>query len=192
LYGAEDAAMCWALKQVGSFVVLWRTVLTSGRRLRGVSGLQMVSVLLRMAVRPSLLKRRSSVEKVWYDSNRSNDETAAPSWAIRLSNAILLLIMFAIITGPFVNLIPWSLTPRESLIGRFRVAVGIVNCHVGLVLWPCAFFLFRILLRQRRWVERIKLAALIALCIFMGWSATREVYWFWLSKIRFLVNTWMA
>ncbi|HEY5953438.1 MAG TPA: hypothetical protein VIT18_03685, partial [Terrimicrobiaceae bacterium] len=33
LFGAEDAAMCWALKREGRFAVLWLTVLTSGRRL---------------------------------------------------------------------------------------------------------------------------------------------------------------
>ena len=45
LYGAEDAAMCWALKREGRFVVLWNCVLTSGRRARGMGGLQMVGAL---------------------------------------------------------------------------------------------------------------------------------------------------
>src|SRR3954468_5087072 len=40
LFGAEDAAMCWALKREGRFVVVWDYVMTSGRRVRGMSGLQ--------------------------------------------------------------------------------------------------------------------------------------------------------
>lgn len=42
LFGAEDAAMSWALKREGRFVVLWNHVLTSGRRVRGVLGPLMV------------------------------------------------------------------------------------------------------------------------------------------------------
>ena len=34
LFAAEDAAMCWALKREGPFVVLWTRALTSGRRMR--------------------------------------------------------------------------------------------------------------------------------------------------------------
>ena len=46
LFGAEDAAMCWALKREGRFVVLWRTVLTSGRRVRGTKGIRVLASLM--------------------------------------------------------------------------------------------------------------------------------------------------
>src|SRR5262245_1059695 len=48
-FGAEDAAMSWALKREGQFVMLWQYVLTSGRRMQGIRGLQMLAVLVRMA-----------------------------------------------------------------------------------------------------------------------------------------------
>jgi cellulose synthase/poly-beta-1,6-N-acetylglucosamine synthase-like glycosyltransferase len=38
LFGAEDAALSWALKREGRFVVLWRFVVTSGRRMQVVRG----------------------------------------------------------------------------------------------------------------------------------------------------------
>jgi hypothetical protein len=47
------------------------------------------------------------------------------------------------------------------------------------VLLPCACFLFRILLQQKRWFERIKVTAFIALCLWFGWGGAREVFWFW-------------
>ena len=70
LFGAEDAAMSWALKREDRFVVLWKYVSTSGRRMCGFRGLQMVTILIRMAFLPSTLKRRAPVEHIWYDSNR--------------------------------------------------------------------------------------------------------------------------
>jgi glycosyltransferase involved in cell wall biosynthesis len=179
LYGAEDAAMCWAIKREDPFVVLWRRVLTSGRRTRGMNGLQMIAALFRMAFFPKLLKQRASVGKVWYDSNRTNDDKVVSSLSMRISNAILLLLMIAIVAGPFLNFIPSSLSPPGSVLGELRYAVAILGCHIGLVLWPCAYFLVRILLRQRRWIERIKLTALIVLCLWFAWGGTREVYWFW-------------
>jgi hypothetical protein len=179
LYGAEDSAFAWAIKQEGPFVVLWRYVLTSGRRVRGVGGLQMLATLVRMAFFPRMLKKRKSVGKIWYESNREGDDSAAHSWGVQISNAVMLAIVFAIVTGPIWMFIPWSLTPEGSLSFKLRIGIAILSCHVALVLWPCTFFLFRILLRQRRWIERIKLTVLIALCLWFAWGATREVIWFW-------------
>ena len=45
--------MCWALKREGRFAVLWPTVLTSGRRVRGAKGLRMLASLFRMAAFPT-------------------------------------------------------------------------------------------------------------------------------------------
>jgi hypothetical protein len=179
LYGAEDAAMCWAIKRQGPFVVLWRRVGTSGRRARGMSGLRMVTALFRMAVSPQMLKQRSSVQSVWYESDRAAEEANADSWLARASNVALLVIMIALITVPLWMFVPWSLTPWESVLGKVRYAVAILGCHVGLVLLPCAYFLFRILLRQKRWIERIKVTALLIVCLWFFWGGAREVYWFW-------------
>jgi glycosyltransferase involved in cell wall biosynthesis len=180
LFGAEDAAMSWSLKREGRFVVLWQRVFTSGRRVRTTSGLQMLTLLTRMAFFPSkMLKQRSSVEKVWYDSNREDDEKKSSSLAVQLSNGIALLIIIVVATGMIWNFIPWSLTPIDSPLGKIRMVIGIFLCHVGLVLWPCAYFLFRSLLRQKRWLERIKLVALIAFCLWQGWDAMQGVIRFW-------------
>lgn len=179
LFGAEDAAFAWAIKQKGPFVVLWRYVLTSGRRVRGMGGLQMLIALIRMAFFPSMLKERKAVSKIWYDSNREVDDSTTQRWCVQISNAIMLVIVIAFITGPLWMFIPWSLTPEGSLLLKLRIAVAILSSHVGLVLWPCAYLLFRILFKQKRWFERIKITTLIALCLWIAWGATREVYLFW-------------
>jgi glycosyltransferase involved in cell wall biosynthesis len=180
LYGAEDAAMCWALKREGRFVVLWDHVLTSGRRARGMGGLQMVAALVRMAFFPRILTRRSAVGKVWYESNRESDNVVASSLAIKLSNAILLVIMVLIITGP-IWLLPWPERYFDGPLGTVRFASNVVGLHLGLLLWPCAYFLTRILLRQTRLIEQLKLIVLIALCLWLGWGNAREFIAFWAS-----------
>ncbi|MDB6121570.1 MAG: hypothetical protein JWQ71_563 [Pedosphaera sp.] len=188
LFGAEDAAMSWTLKREGRFVILWGHVLTSGRRMRGIRGLQMLAALVRMAFFPGMLKQRSTVKKVWYDSNREDENKISDSLAIKASNAILLLIAIVWMTGPLWALVPWSLTPRKSPLGIIRLGIAIFGCHVGLVAWPCAYFLFRYLLRQKRWQERIKLVALIALCLWFGWGATPVVIWFWSGFGHWMAN----
>jgi hypothetical protein len=79
------------------------------------------------------------------------------------------------------DLIPWSLTQRVELLGQIRLGFAIFNCHIALVVWPCAYFLFRYLFRQTRWIERAKLAGLLALCLSCGLGATPVVIWFWTS-----------
>lgn len=178
LYGAEDAAICWALKREGPFVVLWNRVVTSGRRVRGMSGLQMIAALLRMAFFPKMLKRRSSVQSVWYDSNREADETTAHSLATHASNAIMLALMILIIIGP-IWMLPWPEWILHGPVGTLRYVSYVVGIHFGLVLWPCAYFLARILLRQKRWIERAKLVVLIALCLWLAWGNALELVRFW-------------
>jgi len=137
----------------------------------------MVAALIRMAFYPKMLTRRSAVHKIWYESDRDRDAT--PSAAVRASNAMMLLILIGLITAPLWNLIPWSLTPRGSSLGSIRYAAAILVCHVSLVLWPCAYFLLRGLVRQPRWIERVKTAALLAVCLWLAWGGAREVIWFW-------------
>jgi cellulose synthase/poly-beta-1,6-N-acetylglucosamine synthase-like glycosyltransferase len=179
LFGAEDAAMCWALKREGRFAVLWPTVLTSGRRVRGTKGLRMLASLFRMAAFPRMLTRRASVEKVWYESNRDADDGVVDSLAVQAANAVILLLTVAIITGPLWGLIPWSWTPRASPLGQVRLGIAIFTCHVALVLWPCAYFLLRNLFRQRRWAERVKIVALSGVCVWLAWGGSVVVVWFW-------------
>jgi hypothetical protein len=179
LFGAEDAAMSWALKREGRFVVLWKYVLTSGRRMRGIRGLQMLAGLIRMAFFPGMLTRRSRVRRIWYESNRESDNETSDSLAVQLLNAAMLLMVIGWIL-PW-GLIPWSLTSREDLLGKIRLGFAIFSCHIGLVSFPCAYFLFRYLFRQTRWLERLKLGALIILCLWCAWGATPVVIWFWSS-----------
>ena len=179
LFGAEDAAMCWALKREGPFVVLWRRVGTSGRRARGMSGLAMIAALFRMAVFPRLLRRRTGVQSVWYESDRSSDDATKRSWLVALSNFVLLLVMIAIVIGPLLMFVPRSLTPPGSIWGELRYWIAILSCHIALVLWPCTYFLMRNFLLQKRWMERVKLIVLITLCLWFAWGDTREVFYFW-------------
>ena len=186
LFGAEDAALSLALKREGRFVVLWQYVLTSGRRVRGMGGLTMLSTLIRIAFFPGMLRRRSAVDNIWYDSNREDDDKIGESLGRRVSNAVMLLVLIALL--PVWLFVPWSWTPRDSWLGMIRIGTGVVGCHVSLVLWPCAYFLFRSLLRQKRWAERIKMAVLVALCLWLAWGGTRVVIWFWSGVCEWLLR----
>ena len=180
LYWSEENSFALALKREGRFVVLWHYVLTSGRRFRAMSGLQMLAVCARTALSPSkMTTRRASVEKVWYDSNRANDGKMPNSLAVKVSNGLALLIIIVLVTWPVWNFIPRSWMPWDSLFGKFRFFIRGFICHVGLVLWPCAFVLFRNLLRQKRWTGLVQSMALIAFCVWQAWGATRGVIWFW-------------
>jgi glycosyltransferase involved in cell wall biosynthesis len=183
LFGAEDAAMCCALKREGRFVVLWRTVLTSGRRVRGTKGIRVLASLIRMGFSPRMLKDRSSVQKIWYESDRDEDDRLIDSVAVQVANAAMLLLTLAVITGPLWELVPWSVTPRSSVLGHIRIGIGVVSCHFALVLWPCAYFLFRDFFRQLRWIERAKVIALFILCAWLAWSSTEVVVLFWIGLV---------
>jgi glycosyltransferase involved in cell wall biosynthesis len=179
LFGAEDAAMSWALKREGRFVVLWRYVLTSGRRMRGMRGPQMLAGLIRMAFFPGMLTQRSAVKKIWYESDRKDNHKILNSLAAQVFNVIMLLILIVLITDPLIDHIPWLQTIIAGPAGTVRFAVNLFLAHVFLVLWPSAYFLLRNLFRQRRWLDRIKVAALLALCLWFAWGCTRVVIWFW-------------
>lgn len=179
LFGAEDAAMSWALKREGRFVVLWKYVLTSARRMRGIRGLQMLAALIRMGFFPSSLMRRSSVKNIWYDSNRAESHKALDLLFAQGANAFLLLITIVLLTDPLFGFFPQLRTLIGGPLGDVRFAVNVLIGHVFLVLWPCAGFLLRSLFQQTRWLERIKFIGLIALCLWFAWEVTRVVIWFW-------------
>ena len=179
LFGGEDAAMSWALKRQGRFVVLWERVLTSGRRMRGGRGLVMLASLLAMAVFPGMLRRRSSVKRIWYESDREMDDRLVDSLVVRAANAVVLLLLVLLITGPLWGFIPQSLVPLSTPQGKIRLGVGVFCCHFGLVAWPCAYFVWHDLLLQRRWLDRFKTVALLVVCLACAWNSTEVVAWFW-------------
>jgi glycosyltransferase involved in cell wall biosynthesis len=179
-YWAEEGTFALRLKREGRFVVLWKPVLTSARRFRTLSGLQLPALFARMVYSPfKTFTRRASVEKIWYDSNRESDDKVPTSMAAKVSNGVALLIVIVLLTGPLWNFIPWSLTPWGSLLGWIRLVIGTFLCHVGLIFWPVAILVFVHLFRRRYWFEWIKMAALTAFCFWQAWDSTRDVIWFW-------------
>ncbi len=181
LYCSEEGALALALKREGRFVVLRERVLTSGRRFRVMSGLQLLANIARLAFSPiKAVTRRSSVEKIWYDSNRARDDHMPDTVGVKISNAIALLITIVLMTAPLWTFIPWSLTPLASPLGKTRFVIRMLFAHAGLVIWPCVVVvLFVNLLRQKRWTGWVQAVALIALCSWFAWGATRGVIWIW-------------
>jgi len=189
LYWAEEGAFAMALKREGRFVVLWERVLTSGRRFRKISGVQLLFGGVRMVFSPfKMFTQRSSVEKVWYDSNREGDDKMPDSLAVKVSNTIALLIMIVLLTGPLWYLIPRSLTPWASPLGKFRFVIGTFLCHAGLVFWPFAGVLFWNLLRRKQWTEWLKLAGLCAFCLWQSWESTQGVIRVWTLFCHWLAH----
>ena len=180
LYCSEEGAFALALKREGRFVVLWKSVITSGRRFRTTTGLQVLGMAVRAALSPrKMATRRSSVEKIWYDSNRADDHRMSNSFAVQISNGIALLVFVTLLTGPLWNFVPRSLTPLSSPLGKIRLVDGTFLCHVGLIFWPIALVLLINLLRQKRCTGVIQSVALIAFFSWQAWGATRGVIWFW-------------
>jgi glycosyltransferase involved in cell wall biosynthesis len=189
LYWSEEGAFTLALRREGRFYVPWRPVLTSGRRLRKTSGGELLAGAVRMLFSPvKFFTHRASVEKVWYDSNRATDHILPDSWRVRISNAIALLFILVMLSGPLGHLVPWDWTPRDSLGGQIRVAMGIACSHVGLVLWPLGLVLLVNLLRQKRWTGVIQSGVWIAFCVWQGWGAVRVVIWAWSVFGGWVVN----
>lgn len=180
LYWAEEGVFALALRREGRFAGLWDRVLTSGRRFRKISGLQLLAGGVRVALSPiKMLTQRASVEKIWYDSNRADDDTMPNSLAVRLSNGITLIVIVVALTAPIWGLTPWSLTPLASPLGKTRFVVGIFLCHAGLFFWLIAGVLLVNLLRQKQWTGLIQSLALIAFSAWQGWGAVQGVIWIW-------------
>jgi hypothetical protein len=125
---------------------------------------------------------------IWYDSNREDDDKMPGTLGAKFFNGVALVILTVLVTGPIWNFIPRSLTPWSSPLGKLRFVIETFLDHVGLLLWPCAAllmvsllrqFLVKSIFRQKRWITWIKLAALIAFCLWQGWNSTRAVIWFW-------------
>lgn len=189
LYWSEEGAFTLALRREGRFFVPWRPVLTSGRRLRKTSGGELLLGAIRLMLSPAkFFTHRASVQKIWYDSNRATEHILPESWRVRISNAIALLFVLVMMSGPLGHLVPWEWTPHDSLGGQIRLAMGIICCHVGLILWPLAAVLLVNLLRQKRWTNVIQSLVWIAFCLWQGWGAVRVVIWAWSAFAKWVIN----
>lgn len=180
LYCSEEGDFILALKREGRFVVLWTPVRTSGRRFRTTSGLQVLALCAKVIVSPfKTLTRRSSVENIWYNSDRNRDHILPDSLTARISNTVALLVLLIMLSGPLWNFIPWSNTPLTSPIGKMRFAIAMFLCHLGLLLWPIALILLVNLLRQKHLTSLIHSITLITLCVWQGWDCTVAVIRIW-------------
>jgi glycosyltransferase involved in cell wall biosynthesis len=180
LFWGEEGLFALALKRVGRFVAIWNPVLTSGRRFRRTSALQLLASGLRMITSPiAMLTRRAAVEKIWYDSNRAEDDKAPTSLPARISNGIASLLLLLLLTGPIWNFVPMSVTPLISPQGKIRFLIATFLCHACLIFWLAGMLLFWSLLRRMHWFEWMKLAALCAFAVWQASSATRCVIRIW-------------
>jgi glycosyltransferase involved in cell wall biosynthesis len=69
-FGAEEIVMSRALRNLGHFVVLKQAVTTSGRKLRTHSGVEVLKIAARMALRGTgAVKQRQGME-LWYAKRR--------------------------------------------------------------------------------------------------------------------------
>ena len=190
MFWAEEGAFALALKREGRFVVLWQRVITSGRRFRKISGLQLLAGGGRMLCAPfKAFTHRAAVQGVWYDSDRSDDDRMPDSWGIKTSNAVALVILLVIITEPIWTFTPWSWTPLESWLGKTRFVVGMGLCHAGLLLWPVGLLLLVNLLRQKRATAWWQSVALIVFLWWQAWSATIGIIRIWRTIYHWLMST---
>jgi glycosyltransferase involved in cell wall biosynthesis len=181
LFGAEDAAMSAALKKEGRFVLLWERIPTSGRRVRAVSGLSILSLLLRIAFIPSNLRNRQNVENIWYESDRTIED-AGNSVFGRVSNFLALVVMLTLITIP-LWVVPWPGSLMAGTFGQIKTFAGIIVVHVGLTLWPCSLFLFRTFVQQTKCLERAKTGLLIGMALFLAIGSSIRVLDLWKSLL---------
>ena len=187
MFGGEEFGMAQTLKRHGPFVVLWQRALTSGRRFRKNSGLELLAMARALFWPARALGRRSSVEKIWYDSNRAEDAATNGSWRRRLSNALTLVIIVMLLMPPVWALIA-ALWPAamHSFPGTIRRTCGIFTVHAGLILWVFATMLVRALVSQPRWPERVRFALLAAFCLWQAGRSTQAVVQLWLQALAWM------
>jgi glycosyltransferase involved in cell wall biosynthesis len=79
LYASEECALSWALRRRGRFVLLREHVLTSGRKLRTYSGLEILRTLVRLGLRGrrSVCDRRD--KEIWYGPRRPDPDPGSPN-----------------------------------------------------------------------------------------------------------------
>jgi hypothetical protein len=179
-FWAEEVAFGLALKRRGRFIVLWKPVHTSPRRLKSFSGTRFLAFVARLIFSPvKTFTRRASVQNIWYDSNRAGGYVMSNTLTAKVWHGIALVIVIVLVAGPVWDFIPWSLTPRASVQGKARLVLAVSRCHFGLILWPFAIVLFVNLFRRTNWIEWIRLAALTVICCWFARDATQGVFWTW-------------
>ena len=180
VFWGEEAFFALSLKREGRFVVLWNRVTTSGRRFRKVAGLELLFGALACVVSPiNMFTRRSAVQGVWYDSDRSTDDEMPSGIATRFGNAVVTLILILLLTSPLWSFVPWSATPSGSLLHAIRTVTGAVLAHLELAFWPVGFVLAANLVSQKRWTSVLHSLALITFFFWQGWCAARVVFSLW-------------
>ena len=193
LYWSEEGKFTMALRREGRFYVPWRPVLTSGRRLRKTSGGELLLGAVRMLLSPvKFLTQRTPVETIWYDSNRTSDHILPSSLTIRMSNTIALLFIITMVSGSFWNFVPRAWTPWDSPVGQIRLAIGILCCHMGLLLWPLGLVLLVNLLRQKHWTNVVQTLAWVTFCAWQGWGAVLTVFWAWSEFGAWVANGFIS
>lgn len=179
LFCAEEGGFALALRKQGPFVVLWQRVLTSGRRVRTMSAMQLLRLCIKGALNPRALTQREAVQKIWYESNRANDHILPNSLPAKISNALALIVILALASGPIWSFIPRAWTPLGTPIGELRFAIRFLIAHFGLLLWPCAIALFVNLFKRRLNWEWLKIALLTAACAWQAFACTRAMLYVW-------------
>lgn len=79
LFGAEEIALSAALKKIGAFVILREEVMTSGRKLRTYSGLEVLGILMRAALSGGKMLERREQMGLWYDPRRADPAGQHPN-----------------------------------------------------------------------------------------------------------------
>lgn len=191
LFFAEEGSFALRLKREGRFVVLWQPVITSGRRFRKTSGLNLLQGLLggiHLVFSPiKTITQRSSVEKIWYDSNRTDDHILPNSVVARISNFFALLFVLVLLSGPIWNFVPGSLMPLTTPLGKLRLAIEIFLCHFGLLLWPITIVLLVNLLTRKRWSGWLQPTLVTAVSAWQAWECTIGVVWVWKRFYHWLI-----
>ena len=180
VYWAEEGTLALALKREGKFVVIWQRVLTSGRRFRRNSGMELLAGGVGMLRSPvKMMTERARVEKIWYDSDRTEDEVMPTSLGARISNGIAFILLLGAMTSPLWNFVPHELTPLNSGLGIVRFSLAVLLSHFGLLLLPTAGVLLVNLLRQKRWTGVLRSVVTIAVFVWQGWGCARGVVRIW-------------
>ena len=78
LFGAEELALSIALKKLGRFVILRESVLTSGRKLRTYSGLEVLGIVSRGALSGGTMVRHREQMDLWYAPRREDPALQRP------------------------------------------------------------------------------------------------------------------
>ena len=76
LFGAEELAFSVALKKVGPFVILSEAVLTSGRKLRTYSALEVLGIMARGALSGGKMLERREQMGLWYGPRREDPSSS--------------------------------------------------------------------------------------------------------------------